>query len=400
MNKLKNGHSEKKAFLAKRLRMEKDDRFEVVWESLADRGIIEDWERGATSAEDVVDDAKQLLHRFRTWEGHASSSTRQTPEGRAMVDVPVEPSEREKDMTAAFREYLAVHAAQRPIVQRFRREYLPDGRLLTDDHDIALLLDEQKVGWRAETTDVQQYLDDNLGKPDDWVVHADLSGKPPTGDVSGFGTTEGIFRELLRLLSGQERDMQEDWWGKGRNGQEDISWQDFLDGEPTEEDVAEERREQQKGYEGYFGAQLETLGSWLAAKYPWKGVGDAVVFLISGRPPRLAETAEPLSATDNIGHATHSLTFSPWISEKTIVRAFRVLRGRSPGDKTVRVLRFVSGQADEEGRLPSWPALLNRWNAANPDEKYSDRSALSKAYTRAVDALVPPYLLPTENAAT
>ena len=117
-----------------------------------------------------------------------------------------------------------------------------------------------------------------------------------------------------------------------------------------------------------------------------------MVFLISGRPPRLAETAEPLSATHNIGHATASLTFSPWISEKTIMRAFRVVRGPSLGDKTVRVLRFVSGQADQEGRLPSWPALLNRWNAANPDEKYSDRSALSKAYGRAIVALVPPYL--------
>ena len=355
MNEPENGHSQKKAFLAKRMSMENDDRFEVLWESLADREIIEDWERGATSAEDVVDDAKQLLSSFRAWEGH-TSSRRQEPKGWARVEYPVEPSEREKDMTAAFREYLAVHAAQHPIVRRFRREYLPDGRLLTDDHDIALLLDEQKVGrGRAGTTDVQQYLDENSDTTHNyWPVRAELSGKPPTGDVTAFGPMGGVFVEFLRVLSDQERRMQEDWWGKGRKGQEDSSWPDFLDGDPTEENIAE-KSGRQKGYEGYFGAQLETLGSWLAAKYPWKGVGDAVVFLISGRPPRLAETAEPLSATDYIGHATHSLTFSPWISEKTIVRAFRVLRGRSPGDKTVRVLRFVSGQADKRVAFPHGP---------------------------------------------
>jgi hypothetical protein len=286
-----------------------------------------------------------------------------------------------------------VHAAHRPIVRRFRREYLPDGRLLTDDHDIALLLDEQKVGrGRAEKTDLQQYLDENSVEPDNyWPVRAELSGKPPTGDVTAFGAAEGIFGEFLRLLSDRERQMQEDWWGKGRKGQEDSSWHDFPDGDPTEENIAE-KRGRQKGYEGYFGKELEILGSWLAAKYPWKGVGDAVVFLISGRPPRLAETAEPLSATDNIGHATHSLTFSPWISEKTIVRAFRVIRGPSPGDKTVQVLRFVSGQADDDGILPSWSTLCDRWNAANPDDTFKDRSALYKAYRRAVEALVPPSL--------
>jgi hypothetical protein len=182
------------------------------------------------------------------------------------------------------------------------------------------------------------------------------------------------------------RQMEEDWWGKGREGEEDISWQDFLDHDPTEEDVAEER-ERLKGYEGYFGAQLEILGEWLADKYPWENVGDAVVFLISGRPPRLAQ---PLSATSNMGSATYSLTFSPWISEGTLVRAYRAIRETPPGDKTVRVLRFVLGQANDKGDLPSWATLCERWNAANPEgDRFKDRSALYKAYRRAVEALVP-----------
>ena len=58
----------------------------------------------------------------------------------------------------------------------------------------------------------------------------------------------------------------------------------------------------------------------------------------------------------------------------------------------MRVLRFVTGQADEDGGLPSWSELLLRWNAANPTESFSDRSALHRIYKRAVEALVPPYL--------
>jgi hypothetical protein len=112
---------------------------------------------------------------------------------------------------------------------------------------------------------VQRYLDENAEKPDDWVVRAELSGKPPTGAVTAFGTMEDLFGEFLRLLSDQERHMQEDWWGKGRKGQEDSSWHDFLDRHPTEENIAE-KRERQKGYEGYFGAKLEILGKWLATK--------------------------------------------------------------------------------------------------------------------------------------
>jgi hypothetical protein len=386
MNEPKNGHSQKKAFLAKRMRMENDDRFEVLWESLADREIIEDWERGATSAEDVVDDAKQLLSSFRAWEGH-TSSTGQKPKGLVMGEVPVEPTQRERNMTAALREYLAVHAAQRPIVRRFRRECLPDGRLYTDDHDISLLLEEQKVAKAG--TDVQQYLDSHRGKPNDRTLRIEFSTGPHSGVDYRLPNLDEMAEMSAKAEKDHERQMEEDWWGKGREG--DISWDDFLGGDPTEEDVAEERQRQKEG-EGYFGAQLEILGEWLAARYPWENVGDAVVFLISGRPPRLAQ---PLSATSNAANATYSLAFSPWISEETLMRAYRAIRGPSPGDKTVRVLRFVSGQADEEGRLPSWSTLLNRWNATNPMENFSDKSALRRAYRRAVEALLDfPGLLP------
>jgi hypothetical protein len=394
MNKPVNGNKELEVRGAKVLRMAEDsDRFRVVWECLVEDGIVADWERGAANDEDLRDDARRVRRHFDILERRASS-TRQKPERRAMVEVPVEPTEREKDMTAALREYLAVHAADRPIVQRFRREFLPDGRLYTDDHDISLLLEEQHVA--KPGTEVQQYLDSHRGKPNDGVVRIEFSTGPPPGDDSGLPSLKEMAEWTAKEEIDQQRQMEEDWWGKGREGEEDISWYDFLDHDPTEEDVAEER-ERLKGYEGYFGWYLEILGEWLADKYPWENVGDAVVFLISGRPPRLAQ---PLSATSNMGNATYSLTFSPWISEETLLRAYRAIRETPPGDKTVRVLRFVSGHANDDGVLPSWTTLCDRWNAANPHERFEDRSALYKAYRRAVEALVPPYLPLTENAAT
>jgi hypothetical protein len=366
---------------------EHSDRFEDLCDSLEWEGILHDWEQGGTTDEDIRDDAKRILGIFDIRDGRAPSSGRRHERG-VLQDIPVEPSGREREITEALRTYFAAHAAQRPIVRRFRREYLPDGRLLTDDHDIALLLKEQHVA-KAGTTNLQQYLDENRGKPDD-VVPFVFSTEPPPGDELGGISLKELAEQIAEEEIDQERQMEEDWWGKGREGQEDISWYDFLDGDPTGEDVAQERQ-RQKEWEGHFGTQLEILGEWLAAKYPWENVGDAVVFLISGRPPRLAQ---PLSATQDDANATYSLTFSPWISEETLTRAYRAIRGPSPGDKTVRVLRFVSGQADDDGVLPTWTTLCDRWNAANPDEneRFKDRSALYKAYRRAVKALVLPSL--------
>jgi hypothetical protein len=142
----------------------------------------------------------------------------------------------------------------------------------------------------------------------------------------------------------------------------------------------------------------EKLAEWLAEVYPWESVGDAMVFLVSGRPPRLAET---LSATSDVDRATHSITFLPWVSEETVVQAYRATRRtlrdgqpsnrELPNDKTIRVLRFVTEQADDNGERPSWATLFDRWNADNPNEQYAERSAFRKAYNRAVKALVPPY---------
>ncbi len=366
--------------------MEEDShQFGFVWDCLIDDEIVEDWERGSTSEEDVLLDAQRLRHRYRRARGEGSSSDGQKRERRAVRHVPVEPTEQERAATEAFRKYLAAHAAKQPLVQRFRREYLLHGRLLTEDEQISSLLVEQLV---AEV-DVKQYLDSHTGKPARTVSFDLLSTEPPTDD-SGIISYEDVAEILAEKEKNQARHMEEEWW-RQRQWEETIRWDDDPTGTPIEEEPVEEGRRRRE-WEGYFGWQLEVLGEWLADKYPWENLGDAVVFLVSGRPPRLAE---PLSAAVNEGNATFSITFSPWVSEETVLRAYRAVRSlhrQLPGGKTLRVLRFVSEQTDEAGHPPSWDEMCDRWNAANPNEAFKHRSALRRAYLRAVEALTPPYL--------
>jgi hypothetical protein len=119
------------------------------------------------------------------------------------------------------------------------------------------------------------------------------------------------------------------------------------------------------------------------------------MFLISGRPPRLRE---PLRAIHDTRNETFSITFWPWVSEKTALRAYyatqRSQHNKLPGDKILRVLRFVLEQADQEGHHPSLSELLDRWNAAatDPGERFSSRDGFWRAYQRARKALILPYL--------
>jgi hypothetical protein len=241
--------------------------------------------------------------------------------------------------------------------------------LLRREKEISEFLSEE-LG--VEVT-VEAYLAYPEGKPSDNVPLL-LDSKPPQRDTCGVYTQEELASMRASEEQRQEEEMEWDW--------ESYKW-------PPPGDL------------------FQTLAKWLFDKYPWASIEDAEVFLISGRPPRLAE---PLRATQDDANAAYSITFSPWISEETVVRAYRNIKSlhrrhrRQPGDKTLRVLHFVSEQVDDKGDLPSWGALHKRWNAANaanPEgERFKDRSALYKAYRRAVEALVPPYLPLTDNAAT
>lgn len=356
------GHSDRRAWLAKGLRMEGEmARFDLIWDKLEERGITEEWEREATSDEDVLDDARELRDYGLAWESRSTLPKRARSPRPPLRDIPVEPTEREREMSDALRGYFAAHAARRLLVQKFRREELPEGQLLTRDDEISEYL---KAELQIESG-VEEYLEKQAESPrEDLPTEVPFAfGSTPTeGDDPLFMTHDDVADELADIEMDEETRMQVDWHGPA-------------------------------------GWLLNMLGGWLVQKYPWRSVEEAVVFLISGRPPRLVE---PLGASHNWQNATFSITYLPWISEETVVRAYRLTqrwsnngrptRRELPGDKTISVLRFVTERTNQDGRLPSWSELLRLWNLANPNATFADRSALRRAYRRSVEALVPPHL--------
>jgi hypothetical protein len=88
------------------------------------------------------------------------------------------------------------------------------------------------------------------------------------------------------------------------------------------------------------------------------------------------------------------LNFAPWISEKTVRRAYRkcqkVVQGgdnRRMRERTLAVMRFVTKHTDDEGRtLLSWTQLTDLWNKEHSGEwSFKGRSELRKAYLRAAE---------------
>ena len=136
------------------------------------------------------------------------------------------------------------------------------------------------------------------------------------------------------------------------------------------------------------GTTLENLGRRLVSDYPWT-LRDAVWFVITGEPPELA----PLRVQTNGLDGTHILTFAPWISEKTIRRAYRSVYdsdNRPLGHKSLSAFRFVD-EHTEVGCIPAWAELARRWNARHPENRFWDGSALKRAYERAEKRLASPW---------
>jgi hypothetical protein len=133
---------------------------------------------------------------------------------------------------------------------------------------------------------------------------------------------------------------------------------------------------------------------YLAAIFPWHPY-DAARFLLTGERPEVV----PLQLSYNRHSRVFTLNFAPWISEKTVRKAYRkcqkVVQGgdnRRMKQRTLAVLRFVTEHTDGEGkRQLSWSQLTDLWNEDHPGEwRFKGRSGLRKAYLRAEKELARP----------
>ncbi|MDQ4106858.1 MAG: hypothetical protein M3157_06780 [Actinomycetota bacterium] len=131
---------------------------------------------------------------------------------------------------------------------------------------------------------------------------------------------------------------------------------------------------------------LDELGRWLATLFPWRPT-DAVWFVLTGEPPEVVGVELSYDHQRNL----FTLVFAPWVSEKTIQRAYRGARQHLAMDgyrplkkRTVEMLRFVYENTDQYMEKPvPWTRLVDLWSQRHPGEKRISREAFRQACLRA-----------------
>lgn len=262
----------------------------------------------------------------------------------------------EREHAAALAPYLAKRAALLPEVRAFREEKLGGDTLEPEQEQITAFL-------RTELGHL--FSDEN----------SDL---------------EFALKQVPSYLDGDEIDELMDLVGGHLNRgieSEDRYWQNNFRRAVEFDSMSWSYEPVQQSLRGFMhlicdetGGTLEDLGRWLVSRYPWP-LRDAVWFVLTGEPPEV----EPLHIQYHRDSGTYTLTFAPWISEKTIRRVYRNLynRDNSPlGSKTLSLFRFVNDCTEPE-QTPKWSEMTRRWNEQHPDDKFTDRSALRRAYKRA-----------------
>jgi len=152
--------------------------------------------------------------------------------------------------------------------------------------------------------------------------------------------------------------------------------------------------------ESWFWILLSSCNQ-LTFSYPW-AEPEIVWFILTGMPPAI----EPISARTEVMYgeddaeptlATITLRAFPFVSEDSILRAYRLNRLLLSGAMPVRpvpvhnlwLFDFV-----EERRIskkpPNWTALMKEWNHERPEWRKNHRSQFRHDYMRTRDQLITP----------
>jgi hypothetical protein len=327
-----------------RVRMKDKGVLDAIWQDFEDSGDVDyALNEPETGLEDLVLDTENRLKYWRLGRGYAK------PVGRsARRAVEVELSDYEKECAQTASLYLAKKVASRPEVRRFRQERL-GGRLLTSEEAKEFLK-------REALSDLSNYHPaEYTGHYIAWVEEMSAeelaSYVVPSGHKGVYDEQDGIFPYSYQ------------------GGTMVIGSRHKLD---------------------YGGLVL-----YLSAIFPW-APAEAGWFLLTGERPEVV----PLRLSYHRRRQVFTLSFAPWISEKTVRKAYRkgqkVVQGgdnRRMKERTLAVVRFVTEHTDDEGRrVLSWSQLTDLWNEQHPGEwSFKDRFGLRRAYLRAEKELARPW---------
>ena len=313
-----------------------------VWQILCERYrdvVVFACTNPKVGLEDLLEYTEPVIEGWRLGRGHAKPRGRVA---RQIVDVDLDDYERQCAETASL--YLAKKAASRPEVRRFRQERL-GGKLLT-------------------TEEAEEFLREELT--------GDVPDDRPLSDLDALwiaSVSDMGLEELLDFV------VPPDWSAVGLSQRLLFPYEGSSGRVWSKKKIAENYRD---------------LFLYLAGILPWHPY-DAAIFLLTGERPEVV----PLELSYQRPRGFFTLNFAPWISEKTIRKAYRkcqkVVQGgdnRRMQERTLAVMRFVIEHTPDEGKRPSWSQLTDLWNKEHTGAwTFKDRFGLRKAYRRAAKEL-------------
>lgn len=392
-------------WLAKQLQRnhEKDPMMDSLWDSLKALGYVEEALKVNSKAanRDVLEAAKTLLPHAELVAsiGHASKR-RQERSPKPFLRL----SSYEEKRAKALGEFLAFKASTHPLVQRFREEALGGGpvgpeqaRVLVDSPAASrfptgwfkvrgIPIVDHTASFYEHGTVVDQ--DD----PESFMEFEYIAVDPP-GELFRTHLPVSVSYEDLPYLRYPDES------SKIRSGDHySAFW-------GTQEYV------HVPVYPGSVLDDLRQLSHRLAEKVcPAWEEAQAAQFVLTGEsvPSRPLTTQYANHSSEQLTYGTITLTVEPWVPTKTVVQFYQYMqthmlgqKPRAPSLRNLDVFSFVvrhlrdelpneEGQGKALKRLP-WAELMERWNRANPKQRYSSESQFSRDFRRGGRAVADPY---------
>jgi hypothetical protein len=357
-----------------------------LWEEAKSRDLPENVLTDLWMIEDLVDHSKETLRWWRKREGRSQAISR----ARNKEPIRVFLNNIENERKAALEEYLAMCAACDLDVYRFRERVLEGHPLAANEaRDLlkspaAALMGTRLFKWLripivGHTAEVKSYERD--------LVPAGFEEYTATIAVDPPGITHTVSMPTLANIADADKQrpvMLEFPDEEGRIIGREV-WGISLLGE------------------------LRKLGEKLSERYRWQEA-QAVWFVLTGEIPAIPALTVTRSFPGSMYHRDVLITIeaSPWVSSKMVERAFRRAQiktlgsggGRPPGEKNLKLLRFVIERTEplgmlEDGRrppgapehmvglelvaqyplyrkMPNGKELVREWNEKYPQWSYGD----------------------------
>lgn len=359
---------------------------EEAWAYLRERGYVED-----ALTKDSDEEAMELIFKerdalFAAFPVRGGGGSRGGNKRADSVEVSL--SDLELERKAALEEYLAKSATCDADVYLFREKVL-EGELLSKEQ-----------AWKLLKSPAAAFLETRLFRDGNIPLVGHIA---EVNDYRRELVTQGIRYEASVTVHppGITQEVSMTTWA----GTSDAdSRRPVVIGFPDEEG----RTSGAEVWSISLLGELRDLSDKLSQRYRWEPA-QAVWFVLTGEIPAIVALQAIRAFWSSMYHHDILITIeaSPWVSSKTVEKAFRKAQiktmgtkgGRPPGEKNLRLFRFVTERIEplglfEEGtrragapehmreielvarqrymKIPKHKDLVREWNETYPDWSYKN----------------------------